>query len=130
MAWQTYKELIVWQKSMDLTDEIYRLVRLLPKEELFALSNQMRRAVVSIPSNIAEGHGRQSSFEMRHFLSIARGSCSELETQLLICIRQNYLTLEDAGKALSLCKEIEKMLNAMFSQLQKKHLVIRKAKNL
>ena len=79
-----YKQLIVWQKAMDLTVQIYRLVKLLPKEELYALSDQMRRAAVSIPSNIAEGQSRYSNKEFIQFLNIAKGSNAELFTQLLI----------------------------------------------
>ena len=85
MAVNNYKDLIVWQKSMSLAVKIYQIVKLLPKEELFVLSDQMRRAVVSIPSNISEGHQRNSSKEFKHFLSIAKGSLGELETQLLLC---------------------------------------------
>ena len=89
MAYRNYKDLTVWQKAMDLTEEVYRLVKILPKEETYALSNQIRRSVVSVPSNIAEGQGRESKNEFRSFLSIAKGSLSELETQLLICVRRN-----------------------------------------
>jgi len=86
MAVSNYRDLIVWQKAMDLTVEIYRIAKKLPKEELFSLSDQMRRAAVSIPSNIAEGNGRQTKGEFQHFLRIAKGSAAELETQLLICV--------------------------------------------
>ena len=86
---KSYKDLIVWQKSMDLVIEIYKLVKKLPKEETYSLSDQMRRAVVSIPSNIAEGYTRKSTNEYLNFLSIANGSRTELETQLLICERIN-----------------------------------------
>ena len=86
-----YKELTVWQKAMDLVVEVYCLVRKLPKEELYALSDQIRRAVVSIPSNIAEGQQRNSKNDFKHFLTIARGSNAEVETQLLICVRLTYL---------------------------------------
>ncbi len=116
MGWQHYKELIVWQKAMLLTDEIYTLVKLLPKEELFALSDQMRRAAVSIPSNIAEGHGRQTEKEYRQFLSVAKGSVCELETQIEIGVRQNYFTCNEAHAALSLCDEVRKMLTTMILQ--------------
>jgi len=86
-----FKDLIVWQKAMDLVVEVYNLVKKLPKEEQFALSDQMRRAVISIPSNIAEGRGRYSIKEYTHFLSVAKGSNAELETQLLLCVKINYL---------------------------------------
>lgn len=117
MALQSYKEFTVWQKSMDLTVEIYKLVKLLPKEETYALSDQMRRAVVSIPSNIAEGQGRNHTKEFVNFLSIAKGSKSELETQLQICIRLNYFTEQEAANALNLCNEVGKMLSTLIKKI-------------
>ena len=84
-----HKDLIVWQKSMDLLVEIYHFVKKLPKEETYALSDQMRRAAVSIPSNIAEGRGRSSEKDYLRFLFIARGSQAEIETQLFACVRLN-----------------------------------------
>ena len=116
MAWTSYRDLIVWQKSMDLVDEIYRISRLLPKEELYCLSSQMRRAVVSIPSNIAEGHGRRNFSEFRQFLSIAKGSVSELETQIEIGIRQSFFSCSDCEFALNLCTEIQKMLTGLLTK--------------
>ena len=113
MAWTSYRDLIVWQKAMDLVDESYHLLRLLPKEELFSLSDQMRRAACTIPSNIAEGHGRQSEKEFHHYLSIAKGSVYELDTQIQICLRQGYFLPEDAGSALSLCAEVGKLLTTL-----------------
>ncbi len=115
MAWTHYHELIVWQKAMELADEVYALARCLPKEELFALSDQMRRAAVSVPSNIAEGHGRQTEKEFKQFLSIAKGSVYEIETQITICLRQRFLSEEQAFSALSLCDEVGKMLTRLFS---------------
>lgn len=108
-----YKDLIVWQKSMDLVDEIYRLVKFLPKEETYALSDQMRRAAVSIPSNIAEGYERHSTKEYVNFLCIARSSRAELETQLYICLRQNYLNQEQTEKAFDLCNQIQRIINKL-----------------
>ena len=84
MAWSSYRDLVVWQKSMELTEEIYRLVKTLPREETYGLSDQMRRAAVSVPSNIAEGHGRNSEKEFIRFLCMAKGSVFELETQILL----------------------------------------------
>ena len=117
MALKTYKELKVWQKSMDLTVEIYRLVKLLPKFEIYALSDQMRRAVVSIPSNIAEGYGRNSTKEFIQFLTIARGSQLELETQLQIYLRLEYFSETEVETVLHLCTEINKMLNVLIKKL-------------
>ncbi|MCR5782248.1 MAG: four helix bundle protein [Clostridia bacterium] len=103
MSWKNYKQLNVWWRAMDLTDEIYKLIEQLPKTELFALSSQLRRAAVSVPSNIAEGNGRFSEKEFKQFLSVAKGSVYEVETQLLICIRRGYIKKEDAAIALDLC---------------------------
>ena len=118
MAWKHYKELIVWQKSMDLVTEVYRLTKLLPADERFALTDQIRRAVISIPSNIAEGHGRQTEKEFKQFLSIAKGSVSEVETQLLICTRLNYLTEEQTEQTLMLCDEIRRILTKLITTFQ------------
>ena len=114
-----YQSLIVWQKSMDLTIEIYRLTKKLPKDELYGLTNQLRRAAVSIPSNIAEGNGRASTGDYLRFLSIARGSKSEIETQLLLCVKLNYVQQSEIEESLKLCTEIGKMLNAMISKFRK-----------
>lgn len=111
-----YRDLIVWQKSMDLVDEIYKLVKKLPKEETYALADQMRRACVSIPSNIAEGYERNSSKEYIQFLTIAKSSRAELETQLYICVRQNYLTQKETTLAFSLCDEIRKILKTLINK--------------
>ncbi len=108
--------MIVWQKAMDLVDEIYIIVRCLPKEETYALSDQMRRAAVSIPSNIAEGYERKSKKEYVQFLAIAKSSRAELETQLYICIRQKYITQQQAEKAFGLCSEIARILNTFINK--------------
>ena len=114
----SFKDLVVWQKSMDLVIEIYRLIQLLPREELYGLSDQMRRAAVSIPSNIAEGQGRDSQNDFYRFLSIAQGSRAELETQLEICIKLNYLSKEDIAKVELLSEEIRKMLISLQKTLK------------
>ncbi|MDR2861886.1 MAG: four helix bundle protein [Syntrophobacterales bacterium] len=113
-----YKDLIVWQKAMELTQEIYRLAKQLPQEELFSLSDQMRRAAVSIPSNIAEGQNRNSSKEFLNFLSIARGSRAELETQLQICVKVGYLADKDILEAAQLLSEIGKMLGSLITKVR------------
>ena len=87
-----HRELRVWQEAMDLVSEVYRLTKLFPKEELFGLSAQLRRAAVSVPSNIAEGAARLSRKEFRQYLSVARGSLAEIETQLLIAENLGYGT--------------------------------------
>lgn len=87
MKVKNYRGLIAWQKAMDLVEEVYRATREFPREEVFALSGQLRRAVVSIPSNVAEGQGRWSTKEFLHHLSISYGSLREVETQVLIAYR-------------------------------------------
>ena len=114
---KSYRDMIVWQKSMDLAIEIYKLVKLLPKEEIYALSDQMRRAAVSVPSNIAEGQSRNKTKEFLQFLSIARGSNAELFTQLLICEKVGYLTEKQTLYAKSTSSEISKMLVSLINKL-------------
>ena len=114
-----YKDFTVWQKSMDLVIEVYKIVKLLPNYETYALSDQMRRAVVSIPSNFAEGQGRYSTLEYIHFLNIARGSCFELDTQLQICVRLGYVKESDVEKSVGLCEEVGKMLSTLIGKLRK-----------
>lgn len=113
-----YKDLIVWQKAMDLVVEVYNITKLLPKFETYGLSDQMRRAAVSIPSNVAEGQGRQSTRDYVHFLTIARGSCAEIDTKLLICVRLGYIKDLDIKSVLSLSDEVGKMLSAMINKLK------------
>ena len=117
MAGKSYEDLIVWQKAMDLVVETYGLVKLLPKTEQYALSDQMRRAAVSIPSNIAEGQQRNSGKEFVRFLYVAKGSGAELKTQLLICQRLKYLDSAQIKYATELCTEIGKMLNSLIRKL-------------
>ncbi len=103
---------------MDLVMETYRLVHMLPQIETYGLANQMRRAAVSIPSNIAEGHARSSNIEFSRFLSIAQGSRAELETQMEICVRLNYLTKEDISLAMDLLIQIRKMIVSMQNNMK------------
>ena len=114
-----YRDLEVWKKSMDLAEIVYGLMAFLPKEEKYALCDQMRRAVISVPSNIAEGNGRMSIKEYVRFLGIARGSKSELETQLLLCVRLKYLSTAQIEPAMLLSDEIGKMLNSLINSLLK-----------
>ena len=118
---KSYQELTVWQKAMELVLEIYRVAKLLPKEETYALSDQMRRAVVSIPSNISEGQARNSTKEFVNFLSIAKGSNAELQTQCLICSRLSYIPESELQTALALSDEVGKMLNTMIKKLTTSH---------
>lgn len=111
---KSYKRLIVWQRSIELVNEVYRITKDLPESEKFGLMSQMRRSAVSIPSNIAEGYKRRSSGQYLQFLSIAEGSSAELETQLVICKANypnlNYKISED------LLDEVQKMLFVMIQR--------------
>lgn len=115
---KSYKDLDVWQKSIELVKEIYILVKYLPKEETYALSDQIRRSAVSIPSNIAEGSGRNGTKEYIQFLYIALGSLCELETQIIIAKEIGYINniekLEDNTTT------IKKMINSMITSLKAK----------
>lgn len=108
-----YQDLKVWQKAIDLTTEIYSIVKQLPRDEQYALSDQMRRAAVSVPSNIAEGRGRGTDKEFVHYLLMSRGSLWELSTQLVICERLQYLDQAQISDARQLITEISKMINAL-----------------
>jgi len=112
-----YSKLTVWQKAMDLAVWTYEKTKDFPKEEMYTLTSQMRRCAISIPSNIAEGHQRNSSKEFIRFLTIARGSQVELETQFVLCKRIGYLKDEDIFKAKELLSEIGKMLNGLIKRL-------------
>lgn len=113
-----FQDLIVWKKAMELTQETYRLVKILPPEERYALSDQMRRAAVSIPSNIAEGQARNTKKEFIQFLHIAKGSNAELMTQFFICINLKYIQEEELQHALALCGEVERMLCGLIKNLK------------
>ncbi len=107
-----YKELIVWQKAMDLVELTYTATKKFPKEEIYGLTSQIRRCVISIPSNIAEGSRRKTA-ERQHFLRIAFGSASEFETQIEIAKRLNYIDSDEYIKIVELLIEVLKMLNKM-----------------
>lgn len=113
-----YKNLIVWQKSMDLVVEIYKLTEKYPKDEIYSLTAQMRRAAIPLPSNIAEGSKRGSQKDYRHFLFNAFGSGAELETQMEIGKRLNYSKTIDYEKAEQLLDEVMRMLNRMCKELE------------
>ena len=118
MPVRTFRDLIAWQKAMHLTDQVYCLTRRLPTDERFGLSLQMRKAAVSIPSNIAEGFGRQSRPDLLYYLRIARGSLMELQTQLLICQRQKLATV--SADLESLLQETDRVLQSLIRSLQQK----------
>ena len=116
---RNYKDLDVWKKSIELAVEVYDLVSLFPKEETYSLSDQIRRSVVSIPSNIAEGYARYGDKEFLRFLYIARGSKAEVETQLYIACAVGYLTNQQAEKAFGLCEEVGKIIGSFIQKIEK-----------
>ena len=112
-----FERLQVWQRSMHLAEELYAIVRSFPPLELYGLSSQIRRAAVSVPSNIAEGSQRTSAKEFAHFLLIARGSLAEIQTQCLLAKRLRYIAPDDAQKFYGESEEISKMLYALHKKL-------------
>jgi four helix bundle protein len=118
MTIRSYRDLRVWQKAVDLAVDCYRLSRQLPRSEIYGLSSQMQRSAVSIPANIAEGHGREHLGDYLHHLSIANGSLMELETHLLIAARLTYYTSGDLKPILLQTAEVGRMLSGLTSKLQ------------
>ena len=115
---RSYRELIAWQKAMKLVIEIYEATQRFPSEERYGLTNQMRRASVSVPSNIAEGQARFSQKEFHHFLSQARGSLVEIETQLLIARNLKYLPPVKADILLAAAEELGRVLNGLIASIK------------
>jgi len=118
---KSYRELIAWQKAMDLVVGVYEGTKAFPREELYGLTSQLRRAAVSIPSNIAEGQGRRSSKEFIRFLSIAYGSLQETETQIILATRLGYLESAQEAQLLEQCAEVGKLINGLTNALHRKH---------
>ena len=112
---KSYRDLLVWNKAMELVMLVYRLTQDFPREEMFGLMSQLRRSAVSIPSNIAEGQGRLSKGDFRNFLGNARGSLSELETQVLIAEKLSFLQKSDAADLLDLTAEVGRILNGLIA---------------
>lgn len=115
---QSYRELIAWQKAMKFVTGIYLATQQFPRSELYGLVNQLRRAAVSVPSNIAEGQARHSQKEFHHFLSLARGSLVEIETQLLISRDLEYFSEEKADGLLAEAQELGRILNGLINSIK------------
>ncbi len=111
-----YKQLDVWDKGIDLAESIYKATKSFPKEEKFGIISQMRRSAVSISSNIAEGAGRNTDKDFRHFLNISFGSCSELETQLIISERLGFLSSKEFDEISANLIEIQKMIYSLIKK--------------
>jgi four helix bundle protein len=118
MRVRSYKDLIAWQKAVDLAVAIYGVTKSFPREETFGLASQLRRAAVSIPSNIAEGHSRNSTREFTHFLAIALGSLNEAETQLLIAQKLGYLKADTIDILFQQSTEMSKILHGLTASLK------------
>ena len=114
---RSYQDLVAWQKAMNLVGEIYRVSLLFPKEEVFGLTSQLRRAAVSIPSNIAEGQAKSSRGEFQLYLGHARGSMAELETQIMIARNLNYLSEAEAAGLLGQAAEVGRIMNGLLASL-------------
>lgn len=117
----SYRDLKVWQKSMDLTVRIYEVTQRFPAGEKYGIVSQMRRAAASIAANIAEGQARKTTGEFQHFLGIARGSLAELETFLILSERLAFLTQPHSEALLNDCVEVNKMLNGLLKSLSTRH---------
>ncbi len=120
MQLKRYQELIAWQKAIALVTEIYSLTSAFPQAEIYGLTSQLRRATVSVPSNIAEGQGRATKGEFIQFLCHARGSLYEVETQVVISRNLGYLTLEQQESLLAALGELGRILNGLITSLQQK----------
>jgi four helix bundle protein len=116
---RSFKDLVAWQKAMALVTEVYRVSQGFPKEEMFGLMNQSRRAAVSVPSNIAEGHARTSKKEFQYFLSNARGSLAELETQLTIAHQLAYIDKTTITQLVGQLSEVGRILTGLLASLKR-----------
>lgn len=117
---KSYRDLLVWQKAMALAEQVYAVTAELPPEERYGLMSQLRRAVVSIPSNIAEGHARESTKEFSRFLAIARGSLAELETQAELLLRLRLAQIAKLDPVFACCDELGRMLRGLQKSLNNK----------
>jgi len=115
----SYRNLIVWQRAVDLSVEVYKITAGFPREEIYGITSQMRRCAVSVASNIAEGYGRNSKNEYRHFLGVARGSALELQTQLAIAAELGFTKAESLERAESLADEVAKIIWAIRKKLDR-----------
>jgi four helix bundle protein len=116
---ESYRDLRVWQEGMNLAEMSYQVTKTFPKEEMYGMISQIRRAAVSVPANIAEGYGRENRGEYIQFLRIAQGSLKELETHLLLATRVNLTTQPETSPVLKQCETVGKMLRSLIRALQK-----------
>lgn len=112
-----YTELVAWQKAMDMAEEVYRATKSFPRDEIYALTQQLHRAAISVPSNIAEGHARFSPRDFRHFLRQSRGSVAEIETQLRLARRLGYLSDQELHGVFSRVEEVGRVLTGLINSI-------------
>ena len=117
MKIKSYKDLNIWKRSIVVVEDIYKITKNFPKEEIYGLTSQLRRSAVSIPSNIAEGFARFSNKEYKQFLFISLGSCAELSTQIIIALRLGYLKNKETDQLLNEIDEISKMTMSLIKKL-------------
>jgi len=122
----SYRDLVAWQEAMRLAESVYAVVAELPADERFGLSAQLRRAVVSVPSNIAEGHARGSTRDFIRFIAIARGSLAEVETQLHLIVRLNMMYPRQVASVLERCDELGRILQGLRKSLEDKRAAARR----
>jgi four helix bundle protein len=120
----SYRDLLVWQKAMDLVAESYRLTASLPKTETYGLASQIQRAAVSVPANIAEGHGREHLGDYLHHLSVANGSLMELETHLLLASRLGFVSAREVELLLEKTGEVSRMLSGLIRSLKQSRTAV------
>ena len=112
-----YTDLIAWKKAMDMAEAVYRATEVFPNREMFALTQQLHKAAISVPSNIAEGHARFSPRDFRHFLRISRGSTAELETQLTLARRLGYMSEQELHRLMSQVCEVGRLLTGLINSI-------------
>ncbi len=119
ISMHNFRELKIWQEAMEITKLTFKLSKKFPSSEMYGLTSQINRSAVSIPSNIAEGAGRNSNKEFSQFLNIAMGSCFELETQIILSFEFNYIKKDDLESFVVKLNKLEKMINSLISTLRK-----------
>lgn len=117
MGMHNFRELKVWQRSMNLAEDVYKITAGFPREEIYGLSSQLKRCAVSVPSNISEGAGRESNPQFKHFLEYSMGSCNEIQTQVELSVRFNYINKETGDKIIDEAGQVYRMIVAFYYTL-------------
>ncbi len=120
-AFRSYRDLRVWAEGMRLAEVCYRATKDFPRDEMYGMTSQIRRAAASVPANVAEGYGRENSGEFVQFLRIAQGSLKELETHLILASRVDSTTAEETDRVLRQCETVRKMFRSLIRSVQKKN---------